>query len=165
MASSTIFRKRCFQPKFFSVVSTETWLTSLRAEKVKVRLLKWTHRVFHTFLSKSASKCKFLPPNFEYIVCAFYVGGSKACDRPNLYQYREGVPMPMKNWPLVDSNPAFLGGRPRIDGTRLSTEGVYEFCAGSDSDAHVKMFQDGRPYVTAGQIKQAIAFERKRRGI
>jgi uncharacterized protein (DUF433 family) len=60
---------------------------------------------------------------------------------------------------------AYLDGRPRIDGTRLSTEHVYQYCAGSDSDAHVKMFQKDWPYVTAKQIKQAIAFERKRRGI
>ena len=60
----------------------------------------------------------------------------------------------MKKWPLLDSNREWLGGDPRIDGTRLSTEGVYKFCAGSDSDAHVKMFQEGWPYVTAKQIKQ-----------
>jgi Protein of unknown function (DUF433) len=51
--------------------------------------------------------------------------------------------MPMKKWPLLDSNPACLGGRPRIDGTRLTTEHVYQYCAGSDSDAHVKMFRGG----------------------
>jgi uncharacterized protein (DUF433 family) len=73
--------------------------------------------------------------------------------------------MPIKKWPLFNSNPACLGGRPRIDGTRLSTEHVYQYCAGSDSDAHGKMFREGWPYVTAKQIKQAIAFERKRRGI
>jgi uncharacterized protein (DUF433 family) len=73
--------------------------------------------------------------------------------------------MPMKNWPLLDCNQACVFGRPRIDGTRLSTEHVYQYCAGSDSDAHVKMFREGWPYVTAKQIKQAIAFERKRRGI
>ena len=71
--------------------------------------------------------------------------------------------MPMKKWPLLDSNQNYLGGDPRIDGTRLGTEWVYEFCAGSDSDAHVKMFQENWPYVTAKQIKQAIAFERQRR--
>ena len=71
----------------------------------------------------------------------------------------------MKKWPLLDANPDWLGGRPRIRGTRLSTEHVYEWCAGSDSDAHIKMFQKSWPYVTAEQIKQAIAFERKRRGI
>jgi uncharacterized protein (DUF433 family) len=73
--------------------------------------------------------------------------------------------MPMKKWPLLDANPDWLGGEPRIDGTRLGTEWVFEYCAGSDSDAHVKMFQENWPYVTAKQIKQAIAFERKRRGI
>lgn len=73
--------------------------------------------------------------------------------------------MPMKKWPLLDSNPDYLGGLPRIAGTRLSTEHIYVFCAGSDSDAHVKMYQKGRPDLTAKQIKQAIAFERKRRGI
>jgi uncharacterized protein (DUF433 family) len=72
--------------------------------------------------------------------------------------------MPMKKWPLLDWDPEYLGGRPRIDRTRLSTEHVYQYCAGSDSDAHVKMFQEDWPYVTATQIKQAIAFERKRRG-
>ncbi|UWZ85122.1 DUF433 domain-containing protein [Occallatibacter riparius] len=73
--------------------------------------------------------------------------------------------MPMKKWPLLDSNPAYLGGDPRIDGTRLSTEHVYEYCAGSDCDAHIRMFQKDWPYVTAKQIKQAIAFERTRRGV
>ena len=71
----------------------------------------------------------------------------------------------MKKWPLLDANLDWLGGRPRIAGTRLSTEHVYEFCAGSDSDAHIKEFRKSWPYVTAEQIKQAIAFERKRRGI
>jgi uncharacterized protein (DUF433 family) len=71
--------------------------------------------------------------------------------------------MPMKKWPLLDSNPSCLDGDPRIEGTRLGTEHVYETRAGSDSDAHVKMFQENWPYVTAKQIKQAIAFERKRR--
>jgi|HubBroStandDraft_2_1064218.scaffolds.fasta_scaffold1203279_1 hypothetical protein len=71
--------------------------------------------------------------------------------------------MPMRKWPLLDSNPAYLV--PRIDGKRLSAEYVYEYSAGSDSDAHVKMFREGWLYVTAKQIKQAIAFERKRRGI
>jgi len=73
--------------------------------------------------------------------------------------------MPMKKWPLLDSDSEICFGRPRIDGTRITTEHVYQYCAGSDSDAHVKMFQEGWPYVTAKQIKQAIAFERKRRGI
>jgi uncharacterized protein (DUF433 family) len=73
--------------------------------------------------------------------------------------------MPMKKWPLLNSNSAILGGSPCIGGTRLTTEHVYEYCAGSDSDAHVKMFRKDWPYVTAEQIKQAIAFERKRRGI
>jgi uncharacterized protein (DUF433 family) len=80
-------------------------------------------------------------------------------------QYPEGVPMPMKKWSLLDSNPAYLGGRPRIDGTRLSTEYTYEFCAGSESDAHVKRCLENQPDLTAKQIKQAIAFERKRREI
>ncbi|WP_409513339.1 DUF433 domain-containing protein [Edaphobacter aggregans] len=39
----------------------------------------------------------------------------------------------MRKWPLLDSNPAYLGGRPCVDGTRLSTEHVYQWCAGSDS--------------------------------
>lgn len=73
--------------------------------------------------------------------------------------------MPMKKWPLLDSNPAILGGSPRIGGTRLTTEHVYRTCAGSDSDAHVKDWLKDRPDLTAKQIKQAIAFERKRRGI
>jgi uncharacterized protein (DUF433 family) len=73
--------------------------------------------------------------------------------------------MPMKKWPLLDSHPAILGGSPRIGGTRLTTEGIYEFCAGSDSDAHVKMCLEGRPDLTPKQIKQAIAFERRRRAI
>jgi uncharacterized protein (DUF433 family) len=73
--------------------------------------------------------------------------------------------MPMKKWPLLDSNPAICIGRPRIDGTRITTETIYNFCAGSDSDAHVKTVQESRPDLTAKQIKQAIAFERKRRGI
>jgi hypothetical protein len=42
MASSTTFQESCFQPKFFSVAPAETWLTSLRGKKVKVRLLIWT---------------------------------------------------------------------------------------------------------------------------
>jgi uncharacterized protein (DUF433 family) len=71
----------------------------------------------------------------------------------------------MKKWPLLDANPDWLKGRPRIAGTRLSAEFVYQMCAGSDSDAHIKMFREGWPYVTAEQIKQAIAFERKRREI
>jgi uncharacterized protein (DUF433 family) len=54
---------------------------------------------------------------------------------------------------------------PRIDRTRLSMEHVYKFCAGSDSDAHVKMCLKNRSDLTAKQIKQAIAFERKRPGI
>jgi uncharacterized protein (DUF433 family) len=73
--------------------------------------------------------------------------------------------MPMKKWPLLDSDPEYLGGRPRIGGTRLSTEHIYHVCAGSDSDAHVKDCLKNLPYVTAKQIKQAIAFERKRREI
>jgi len=73
--------------------------------------------------------------------------------------------MPMRKRPLLDSNPAYLGCRPRIDGTRLSTEQVYKFCTGSDSDAHVKMCLENRLDLTAKQIKQAIAFERRRRGI
>jgi uncharacterized protein (DUF433 family) len=71
----------------------------------------------------------------------------------------------MKKWPLLDSNREWLGGSPYIVGMWLSTEHVYQYCAGSDSDAYVKMFREGWPYVTAKQIKQAIAFERKRRGI
>lgn len=71
----------------------------------------------------------------------------------------------MKKWPLLDSNPEICFGSPRIGGTRLTTEHVYQYCAGSDSDAPVKMFQEDWPYVTVKQIKQAIAFERKRRGI
>jgi len=73
--------------------------------------------------------------------------------------------MPMKKWPLLDCNQACVFGRPRIDGTRLTTEHVYQWCAGSDSDAHVKMCLENRPDLTAKQIKQAIAFERKRREI
>ena len=73
--------------------------------------------------------------------------------------------MPMRKWPLLDSNPAYLFGSPRIDGTRLTSEHVYQYCAGSDSDAHVKMLPKSWPYVTAKQIKQAIAFEKMRRGI
>jgi uncharacterized protein (DUF433 family) len=71
----------------------------------------------------------------------------------------------MEKWPLLDSNPEWLSGSPRIDGTRLSTEHIYKSCAGSDSDAHVKDCLKDLPYLTAKQIKQAIAFERKRRGI
>jgi hypothetical protein len=37
MAPSSTFRKRRFQPKYFFMVSTETWLTSLRGKKMKVR--------------------------------------------------------------------------------------------------------------------------------
>jgi uncharacterized protein (DUF433 family) len=73
--------------------------------------------------------------------------------------------MPMKRWPLLDSNLGWLGGDPRIDGTRLSTKHVYDFCAGSNSNAHVKLFQESWPYVGVKQIRQAIVFERKRRGI
>ena len=57
--------------------------------------------------------------------------------------------MPMQKWPLLDSNSACAFGRPRIGVTRLTTEHVYQYCVGSDSDVHLKMFQEGWPYVTA----------------
>jgi hypothetical protein len=41
------------------MVSTETYFISLRREKVKVRPLKWTHRVFHNFLSKKRLRSSF----------------------------------------------------------------------------------------------------------
>jgi uncharacterized protein (DUF433 family) len=88
-----------------------------------------------------------------------------ASKRTKIGQYLEGLPMPMKKWPLLDSNTAILGGSPCIAGTRLTTEHIYKTCAGSDSDAHVKDWLNDRPDLTAKQIKQAIAFERKRRGI
>jgi uncharacterized protein (DUF433 family) len=73
--------------------------------------------------------------------------------------------MPLKKWPLLDSNPAICSGRIRIDGTRLTTEHVFRWCAGSDSEDHIKDFQRNWPYVTAEAIKQAIAFEgNKRKG-
>ena len=62
-------------------------------------------------------------------------------------------------------NSAILGGSPCIGGTRLTAEHVYKTCAGSDSDAHVRDWLKDRPDLTAKQIKQAIAFERNRRGI
>ena len=73
--------------------------------------------------------------------------------------------MPMKKWHLLDCNQACVFGHPRIVGTRPGTEHVYKCCAGSDSDAHVKMCPENRPDLTAKQIKHAIAFERERRGI
>jgi uncharacterized protein (DUF433 family) len=71
--------------------------------------------------------------------------------------------MPLKKWSQLDKNPAICGGRIRIDGTRLTTEHVYRWCAGSDSDDHIKDFQKNWSYVSADAIKQAIAFEKKRR--
>jgi len=57
----------------------------------------------------------------------------------------EGFPMSKRKWHLLNSNPAYLGGSPRIDGMRLTTEHVYQYYAGSDSDAHVKMLQKSWP--------------------
>jgi hypothetical protein len=54
---------------------------SRAARKQKFGLLKWTRRVFHNFLSKSGTKCKFLPANFEYTGVHF-AGQSKVCGRP-----------------------------------------------------------------------------------
>jgi uncharacterized protein (DUF433 family) len=76
-------------------------------------------------------------------------------------QYPEGGP------PLLDliQQSAILGGSPCIGETRLTAEHVYKTCAGCDSDAHVRDWLKDRPDLTAKQIKQAIVFERNRRGI
>jgi uncharacterized protein (DUF433 family) len=69
----------------------------------------------------------------------------------------------LKKWPKLWTNPLRCGGRPCIIGTRLTTEHVYQWCAGSDSDAHIKDFQRNWPYVDADAIRQAVAFERSKR--
>jgi uncharacterized protein (DUF433 family) len=71
--------------------------------------------------------------------------------------------MPLKKWPLLAKTPDTCGGRVRIDGTRLTTEHVFQWCAGSDSKDHIKDFQKNWPYVSAEAIKQAIAFEKNQR--
>lgn len=71
--------------------------------------------------------------------------------------------MPLKKWPLLAATEDTCGGRTRIVGTRLTTEHVFGWCAGSDSDDHIKDFQKNWPYVSAAAIRQAIAFEKKRR--
>jgi len=71
--------------------------------------------------------------------------------------------MPLKKWPLLDKNSGICSGSIRVDGTRLTTEHVYDWCAGSDSEDHIKAFQREWPYVSAEAIQQAIAFDRKRR--
>jgi uncharacterized protein (DUF433 family) len=71
----------------------------------------------------------------------------------------------LKKWPLLASDKTHLGGKTRMDGTRLSTEHVYQWCAGSDSNDHIKDYQKNWPYATAAAIKQAIAFERAKKGI
>lgn len=71
----------------------------------------------------------------------------------------------LKKWPLLASDKDTLSGRIRMEGTRLSTEHVWANCAGSDSDDHIKAFRKNWPYATPEAIRQAIAFERKRRGV
>ena len=71
----------------------------------------------------------------------------------------------MKKWPLLAATPGTLGRLPRIAGTRLSTEHVYRWCAGSDSEQHIKDFRKEWNYVTPEAIRMAIAFERAQRKI
>lgn len=73
--------------------------------------------------------------------------------------------MPLKKWPLLDKNRDICCGKIRVDGTRLTTDHIYGWCAGSDSEDHIKAFQREWPYVSADAIRQAISFERKRRGL
>ena len=117
-----------------------------------------------TLFRKRASRCKFLPSNFEYIQCAIMdaeiaESHKERNEEMPRCQYPEGQP------PLLDFNSAILGGSPCVGGTRLTAEHVYTTCAGSDSDAHVRDWLKDRPDLTAKQIKQAIVFERNRRGI
>ena len=57
-----------FSPNTSLWVSMETWLTSLRGKKVKIRLLKWSPPEFSTtFFRNGTDRCKFVPANFEYI--------------------------------------------------------------------------------------------------
>ena len=57
--------------------------------------------------------------------------------------------------PHVVMTPGYCGGRPRIDGTRLSIEWVVKHIAGGDTpEGIVEMF----PYVSLASVYDAIAY-------
>jgi uncharacterized protein (DUF433 family) len=70
----------------------------------------------------------------------------------------------VKNYPLLDQNPAWCSGRPHIAGTRITTAHIWQICAGSDSEDHLKALQEMWPYITAEQFRAAISFERGKCG-
>ena len=60
------------------------------------------------------------------------------------------------NWrDHIHSDPAILGGKPVVRGTRISVELILEYLA---EGASVEEVIDGYPSVTAPDIRAAIAF-------
>jgi uncharacterized protein (DUF433 family) len=59
------------------------------------------------------------------------------------------------NFENIVSNPAILGGKPIIAGTRISVEFILELL---ESGASVKDIVEAYPHLKINQVKEAIAF-------
>lgn len=61
----------------------------------------------------------------------------------------------MTDFPRISSDPAVLGGKPCVKGTRLSVEFILELIAsGASRDALVEAY----PQLTADDIEQAVRY-------
>jgi uncharacterized protein (DUF433 family) len=90
--------------------------------------------------------------------CSFTRNGDPQDPRPG--DPTDDVP----GYPLLWQDMERCGGDVLMRNTRITAESIFDNCEGNDSDEHIAEMQDWFVGLTPEMIRQAIRYERERRG-